>query len=372
MLGGDRPQQERTHLRTMKGYIPGAQPGPEAIKLNTNENPFPPSPRVMAALAKVEPRMLQRYPDPMANGFRDVAARIHGLDRDQVIATNGGDELLRLALTTFVDSGRAVGITTPSYGVYCVLSEVHQAPLSDAPLTDSWDIAADTAARWNADGAQLAFITNPHAPSGALFRIEAIERLADAFHGVLLIDEAYIDFVDPCLKHDPRELIAQHSNVLLLRTLSKGYSLAGLRIAYGLGAASLIRPILEKTKDSYNVDAIAQALGAVALNDGAHAKATWEHVRRERDRVSRDMQALGFSAEPSQTNFILVSPPESGSWGQASKLLKDLRDRGIYLRWFDEPRLRHQLRVSIGTAEENDALIQVLRETWASTATTRK
>ncbi len=358
---GSRSQWERAHLRDMKGYIPGTQPGPEAIKLNTNENPLPPSPRVIAALTGVSPRALQRYPDPMANGFRTAAARLHDLDRDQVIVANGGDELLRLALTTFVDPGRAVGIVTPSYGVYSVLSAIHEAPLSHAPLASDWSLTADTAARWNSDGVQLAFITNPHAPSGVLFALDSIERLIDAFRGVLLIDEAYVDFVDPVMKHDALELIRQHSNVLLLRTLSKGYALAGLRLGYGLGAVNLIRPMLEKTKDSYNVDVIAQALGIAALDDGAHAQSSWDYVREERIRLSRDLRELGFQVEPSQTNFILVSPPADGSLANAHDLLKYLERNGIYVRWFEEERLRDRLRISIGTKEENNALLDRLR-----------
>ncbi|MBR7653378.1 histidinol-phosphate transaminase [Brucella oryzae] len=344
----------------MSGYVPGTQAGPDTIKLNTNENPFPPSPAVMAALAEITPRALQRYPDPMANGFRDAVAQLHNLPRDQIIATNGGDELLRLAVTTFVEPGRAIGVVTPGYGVYSVLAEIHRAPLSQVHLDESWGLAPDTAARWNADGAQLALITNPHAPSGKLFALPALEQLAITFQGVLLIDEAYVDFVDPDLNYDATSLLARHSNVLLLRTLSKGYALAGLRLAYGLGSEILIKPMLEKTKDSYNVDAIAQALGVRALQDRAYAAASWDHVRQERERLTLKMRAMGFMVEPSQTNFLLVSPPINSEWDEAPKLQNTLESRNIYLRWFNEERLREQLRITIGTCEENDTLIQTL------------
>lgn len=359
--GPDRPLH-RAHLHRLKGYVPGAQPGPEAIKLNTNENPFPPSPEVMAALARVTPRLLQRYPDPMARSFREVAARLHNLGTDKIIATNGGDELLRLALTTFVDPGRAIGIVMPSYGVYSVLAALHQTPLSAVALTDNWDLPEDTARRWNADRAQLALLTNPHAPSGALFTLQTIERLAETFEGVLLIDEAYVDFVDPSVNYDATQLVARHSNVLLLRTLSKGYSLAGLRLAYGLGQTSLISPILEKTKDSYNVDIIAQLLGTAALRDTAYAKSTWDTVRLERKKLGSRLEEMGFHVGSSQTNFVLAELPKQSPWGSALDLQMTLQERNIYVRWFDEERLRGRLRISVGTAVENGTLLDTLRD----------
>jgi histidinol-phosphate aminotransferase len=287
------------------------------------------------------------------------------LDRDQVIATNGGDELLRLALTTFVDPGRSVGVVTPSYGVYSVMSAIHQAHLSCVPLTAEWGLAPDTAARWNSDGAPLALITNPHAPSGALFSLATIDRLAAEFQGVLLVDEAYIDFVDPDLKHDATPLIAKHSNLVLLRTLSKGYGLAGLRLAYGLGRTGLIRPMLTKTKDSYNVDAVAQALGKAAILDQQYASASWKHVRQERIRVTRGLEDLRFQVAPSQTNFILTSPL-SDVCLDAVSLYRELQKHGIYVRWFEDDRLGGSLRISIGNIDENNALLSCIGKLIAS------
>jgi histidinol-phosphate aminotransferase len=353
---------ERAHIRRMVGYVPGLQPAAGAIKLNTNENPFPPTPAVMARLADVLPLTLQRYPDPLANELRRVVARLHGIASDQVVATNGGDELLRLALTTFADPGRPIGIVTPSYGLYSILAALHRAPLSDVALDEAWRLPHQTASRWNADGAQLALLTNPHAPSGTLFPIAGIERLASSFKGVLLIDEAYVDFVDPTAGYDATRLVKRHPNVLLLRTLSKGYSLAGLRLAYGLGDASLIEPILGKTKDSYNVDAIAQLLGATALEDQAHARASWDAVRAERGRLSRDLLGLGLGVAPSQGNFLLVSVPEEGNRPDAHQVYTDLMQRSIYVRWFDADRLRDKLRITIGTQNENAVLVSALRE----------
>ena len=352
---------ERSHIARMSGYVSGTQPGEGAIKLNTNENPWPPSPRVMACLAGLTSRSLQRYPDPLASDFRLAAARRHGLLPDQVIATNGGDELLRLVLTTFVDPGRPVGVAAPSYGVYSVLAGIHRAPVSVVALTDAWQLPDDAADHWNSDGAQLVILTNPHAPSGKLEPIDAIDRLASALQGVLLIDEAYVDFVDPARSHVATKLIERHPNLLLLRTLSKGYSLAGLRLGYGLGDAALIAPMLGKTKDSYNVDAIAQTLGTVALDDGDHASASWQYVRDQRQLLALAIAELGFEVGASEANFLLVSVPVAPGWRDARDLHAKLERRRIYVRWFDEDRLRGRLRISIGTFEENQALISVIK-----------
>ena len=316
----------------------------------------------MARLADILPVTLQRYPDPSASAFRLAAARVHGLAPDQIVATNGGDELLRLALTTFADPGRPIGIVSPGYGLYSVLAAVHQSPLSEVPLTDTWQLPESTASRWNAAGAQLAVLTNPHAPSGALFPIATIERLAASFEGVLLIDEAYVDFVEPAAGCDTTKLLARCPNVLLLRTLSKGYSLAGLRFGYGLGDERLIKPILGKTKDSYNVDTIAQLLAASALDDQAYARASWEAVRKERATLSRHLRDIGFGVAPSQANFLLVSVPAHRPGSDATELYAKLMDRKIYVRWFDAARLRDKLRVTVGTPEENSALIRALRQ----------
>ncbi len=300
---------ERAHLRAVRGYVPGVQPRTRAIKLNTNENPYPPSRAVMARLAAITAETLQRYPDPTADAFRAVAAAVHRVTSDHVVVTNGGDELLRLALTTFLDPGRPLGVLTPGYGLYPVLAEIHQAPLSAVAFTGDWMIPEDTAEQWNAAGARLAIVTNPHAPSGVLAPLATLERLATAFRGVLVIDEAYVDFVDPALRHDAISLLPRHPNVLLLRTLSKGYSLAGLRLAYGLGDPQLVAPILGKTKDLYNVDVIAQALGFAALEDRAAAAASWALVREARSSLERDLISLGFACQPSQANFLLVTYP---------------------------------------------------------------
>jgi histidinol-phosphate aminotransferase len=210
--------------------------------------------------------------------------------------------------------------------------------------------------RWNAAGAPLAIMTNPHAPSGALASAAELHKLALTFRGVLLVDEAYVDFVDPEIGHETSTMVAAYPNVLLLRTLSKGYSLAGLRLAYGLGAAELVAPMLSKTKDSYNVDAIAQAVGTAALEDVRSAARSWEAVRHERRALDLALTAIGFLCSPSQANFLLATVPAVGQWHSAEKVYRFLMARRIFVRWFNEGGLRDKLRISIGTPEENQHL----------------
>jgi histidinol-phosphate aminotransferase len=356
-----RMTYERAHLKAMQGYTPGQQPDTPAIKLNTNENPYPPGPAVAHALSSFPLDMLQRYPDPLAGTFRASVARLHRLAPANVIATNGGDELLRLALTTFLDPGKPLGLLTPSYSLYSVLATIHGSPLASVPFGSDWSVPDDTAERWNAAGAPLAIMTNPHAPSGTLASAAELHQLALTFRGVLLVDEAYVDFVDPEIGHQTSTMVAACPNVLLLRTLSKGYSLAGLRLAYGLGAAELVAPILSKTKDSYNVDAIAQAVGTAALEDVQSAVGSWEAVRRERRALDLALSAIGLVCAPSQANFLLATVPAGGRWHGAENVYRSLMAQRIFVRWFDEAGLRDKLRISIGAPEENQRLVEALR-----------
>ena len=346
---------ERPGLRDTEGYVPGEQPV-GGVKLNTNENPYPPAPAVAEALTRFPVERLRRYPPPDAAPFRAAAARRHGLDPREVIATNGGDELLRLALTTYVEPGETVGIAPPTYSLYRVLIRLHGARAVELPLTGDWCISEGFAGALNRAGARLAFLVNPHAPSGRLFARSEVAAIAAEFEGVLLVDEAYVDFVDPAFGHDLIPLVREHPNVLLLRTLSKGYSLAGLRFGYGLGPAPLLEPMLTKTKDSFNVDALAQTLAAAAIESRAWAEDNWAKVRAERERLRTELAHLGLPTLPSETNFVLASVPS----GAAEALYQALKARDVHVRWFSEPRLADRLRISIGAPDENDRLLDAL------------
>src|SRR5690606_28775814 len=351
---------ERSNIQAMAGYTSGEQPdSPDVIKLNTNENPFPPGPGVARALAGLDAASLRRYPPPTAVRLRETIAACHGVAANNVIVTNGGDELLRLAVTTFVEEEEAIAFAEPSYSLYEVLANAHGCGILRFPLNEDWSLPEDFAAQLNASGAKLCFVVNPHAPSGRLTTVDELRALARAFRGVLVIDEAYVDFVDPALGHDCVPLLREFDNVLILRTFSKGYSLAGLRMAYGLGAASLIDPMQYKTKDSYNTDFIAQRLALAAVTDRAYAADTWRKVREQRALLTAVLGQLGLSTPPSQSNFLLATVPPPHN---AEALYQSLKDAGILVRWFRLPGLEDKLRITVGTADENARLISELQQ----------
>ena len=360
---------ERPSLRDISGYVPGEQPA-GGVKLNTNENPYPPPPAVAEVLARFPIERLRRYPPAAGDPFRAAAARLHGVDPNEIVATNGGDELLRLALATYVDPGEAVAIAPPTYSLYKVLIRLHGARPVELPLTEGWEMPDGFADALNRSGARLAFLVNPHAPSGRLFERDAIEAIAAGFAGVLLVDEAYVDFVDPAHGYDLVPAIREYPNLLVLRTLSKGYSLAGLRFGYGIGSAPLLEPMLTKTKDSYNVDALAAEVARAAIESRAWAADNWATVRAERERLRAGLARLGLPTLPSETNFVLATVPPGAvttaaagnASPDASALYRALKSRDIHVRWFGETRLADRLRITVGTPEENDRLLAVLAD----------
>jgi histidinol-phosphate aminotransferase len=356
---------ERTNIQAMTGYTSGEQPSDaQTIKLNTNENPYPPGPAVEQALRAVQVQSLRRYPPPTAAQLRESLARLHKVGNDNLVVTNGGDELLRLVLATFVEPanhlspGDSIGVADPSYSLYDVLAAAHGCGLKKYPLRSDWSLPQDFAAQLNADNVKLCFIVNPHAPSGHLTSVADVEKLARAFNGVLVLDEAYVDFVDPAQAHDCVPLTAKLDNVLILRTFSKGYSLAGLRMAYGIGARALIDPMQYKTKDSYNTDFIAQMLARAAIEDQAYAADTWRRVREQRTWLVTELESLGLETPPSQSNFLLatVAAPH-----QAAAVYQALKEAGILVRYFKLPGLEDKLRITVGAPHENRKLIDALK-----------
>ena len=351
---------ERENIRRMRGYAWGEQPLDANIcKLNTNENPYPPSPAVQRALSAFDAGALRTYPQPTADALRAALAERHGLALDNVLVANGGDEGLRMAITTFVEPGRPLGTAPPSYSLYPVLARVHDAPVAEAELTVDWLPPPDLARRMNAAGARLTCLPNPHAPSGCLFDAGYIRNLAGELDGVLLIDEAYADFVDPELGYDALSLLDGIDNLLILRSFSKGYSLAGLRLGYLLGQRGLIEPMLTKTRDSYNVNEFGQRLGLAAFLDREHAERTWAAVRAARERLAGELAALGLAAPPSQANFLLVVVPGAAPLS-AKELYLALKGSGILVRHFDTPRLKDRLRITVGTEDQNARLVAEL------------
>jgi len=347
----------RRNIEEMSGYTWGEQPEDASIiKLNTNENPYPPSPAVDAALKNLSATELRTYPQPTADRLRDMLAELHGVKRHNIVITHGGDEALRLAFTTFVEPGSPFGMAEPSYSLYPVLARIHGASIHEIALDDNWDLPRQFAHELNEAGANLACLVNPHAPSGVLLDSKRISQLANDFHGVLLIDEAYADFVDPALRHDIIRLVDAFDNLLVLRTFSKGYSLAGLRLGYLIGSHGLIEPMVTKTRDSYNVDHISQRLGEAALADRGYAEETWSRVRADRRVLREGLIEQGFQVGASQSNFLLAEVPLSSPC-TALEIYEGLKSRGVLVRYFDTPLLADKLRITVGTAEQNQTLL---------------
>jgi histidinol-phosphate aminotransferase len=345
----------RPNVLAAAGYIPGEQPADTTtIKLNTNENPYPPSPRVMEAIRAITPEQLRRYPNPNARPFREAAAKVHNLTPDHIMAFNGGDELLSVAIRAAAGEHDAVAYLEPSYSLYPVLTEMNGCraiKISYQIDGDHWQLPNDI----ESTPAKILLIVNPNAPSGHLDSLDRLAHIASRFKGLLVIDEAYVDFAP----HSALHLVREFPNVLLLRTMSKGYSLAGLRFGYAVGQPDLLRQ-LEKVRDSYPVDAIAIAAATAAIEDQPHARATWDKVKAERVRMTRELQSRGFAMPESHSNFLLATVPQNSV--PAKSLYESLKSRGILIRWWDLPRIADKLRITIGTPDQNNRLLAELKD----------
>jgi histidinol-phosphate aminotransferase len=340
----------RPNVERMTGYVPGEQPAPgeRVIKLNTNENPYPPSPRVMEAIRAFDPEGLRRYPNATADAFRDEAAKLHGVGRNQIVAGNGSDEILAMLVRAFVGPGQAIAWPDPTYSLYPVLADIQDARGIALPWAPGWQLPVDALL---ASGAQAIFFANPNAPSGTVVPPDTVRALARRFSGLVLVDEAYVDFAAT----DCVALVRELPNVVVSRTLSKGYSLCGLRLGYAIAAPDIVDRLM-KVKDSYNCHAIAITAGRAALEDQAHAAAGWQAVKRERERLTATLGERGWQVIPSQANFLLATVPG----GDAGALYRHLKQQGILVRFFDRPGLSDKLRITIGRPDENDALLAAL------------
>ena len=341
----------RSTVARMAGYTPGEQPKPgeAVIKLNTNENPYPPSPRVFDAIRNIGADALRRYPSPMAEDFRAVAARVHGVSPECILAGNGSDDILQIALRTYCGAGDVLASPDPTYSLYPVLAELADVTFVTVPWKPGWALPSDALL---ATGPRAIFFANPNAPSGTWVPPEEVSAMASRTDALVLIDEAYVDFaMGNCLG-----LLARHQNVVIARTLSKGYGLAGLRFGYGISHPSVIEQ-MAKVKDSYNCDAIAIAAACAALDDQAYAREHWALVRSERERVSAELARRGFSVIPSQGNFVLATTPGAA---YARPLYEAMKGRGVLVRFFEKPGLNDRLRITIGTPNENTAMLAAL------------
>jgi histidinol-phosphate aminotransferase len=350
----------RDNIEKMKGYEPGFQPpadllrkceaaGASVIKLNTNENPYPPSPAVLKAIIEIGAEQLRRYPDPMGNAFREAAGKINGVEPDWIMCCNGGDELLKMAFTAFCDRRRAVAYPVPTYSLYPVLANIQNCRKVEVPFDEEFNLPA----RLVRVKAALTIVCNPNAPSGTLISAEELAELAAENEGVLLIDEAYVDFAEKtCV-----ELVKQFENVIILRSLSKGYSLAGLRFGYAIARPAMLDGLL-KVKDSYNADAIAIAAATAAINDRDYFKQTVDKIKAERSRLTEKLKESGFEMPESSSNFVFAEHQKC----KAKVIFDKLVERNIYVRYWDLPGIDNKLRISVGTPEQNNTLLSALKE----------
>ncbi|MHC4087192.1 MAG: histidinol-phosphate transaminase [Planctomycetota bacterium] len=340
----------RENIEKAKGYQPGFQPKQsDVLKLNTNENPYPPSPVVMKVLAEFDAEKLRRYPDPIGNEFRQAVAKLHSLSPDHIMCCNGGDELLTLVLRAFCDENRPVAYPVPTYSLYTVLANLQNSNAIEVPFDSDFNLPPKLAAA----GAALNIVCNPNAPSATFISVSELASLADELKGVLLIDEAYVDFADDnCVN-----LVNDFDNVIILRSMSKGYGLAGLRFGYALAPPPLIAGLM-KVKDSYNVNAIAVALATAAIKDQKYFKENVETIKEQRKRLTEQLRALKFDVPESCTNFLLAKSKE----GKAGEIYDKLVQRNIFVRYFDLPALSDKLRITVGTGEQNEKLVSALKE----------
>lgn len=341
------PTFVRETVRAMRGYTPGEQPsaGARVVKLNTNENPFPPSPKVMDAIRELDSESLRRYPTPRADRFRHAAATLLGVSPENIICGNGSDDILTIAMRTFVPPGGSIASPDPTYSLYTVLSQLQDARHSRIAWRDGWHLPADELLASDADAI---FLANPNAPSGTVVPASEIEAMAVKFGRLVLVDEAYVDFTD----HSCVDLVRRHANIVVSRTLSKGYGLAGLRFGYAVAQEQVIDQML-KVKDSYNCDALSIIAATAAIEDQTYAKSVWSRIREERERLTAELRKLGFAVIPSHGNFVLAGVP--GGNGRA--FYEGLRQQGILVRFFDAPGLQDKIRISVGSSHENAALV---------------
>ncbi len=341
----------RPEIEAMQGYVPGEQPqAGKFIKLNTNENPYPASPAVRQAIVGVLERGLARYPDPMATAFRRRAAEVLKVDPDWILCGNGSDDILTIVTRALVGQGQWLRLPYPSYVLYKTLARLQGADGEEVHFQPDWSLADDFAAPRR--DLRLAFLPNPNSPSGTVLPAERILELADRLPCPLLVDEAYVDFAaDNCLR-----LVAQNEKIMVSRTLSKSYALAGLRFGFLVAQPQIIEQLV-KVKDSYNCDALSIAAATAAIDDQAWLAENRAKVLATRDRLTRGMRELGFASVPSQANFVWNPHPGL----PVRPLYERLKSQQVLVRYMDYAGWGDGLRISVGSDDQIDACLGLLR-----------
>lgn len=347
------PRFLKPALAGFEPYKPGKQPqdGEEWVKLNTNEAPLPPSPRVVKALRQASGGPLHLYPDPMAAPARRAIARALGVSPEMVAVGNGGDEVIAMCVRAFAGAGQTVAYPTPTYPLFDPLCRMHEVLRSEHPLNSDWGLPGGFAA----DPAPLKFLVNPNSPTGTWVDRASVEAVVAGSAGVVALDEAYVDFAP----ESRLDLVTEGAaNLLLLRSFSKSYALAGLRLGYAVGHPDLIEA-LDVVKDSYNVDRLAIAAAVAAIEDSEHHTALVDQVVAERAWLSSELRERGFEVAPSAANFVFCRPPRAVSGGDVDAALEQRR---VLVRRYDRAPIAGWLRVTVGTRPQHRALLAALEE----------
>ncbi len=345
------PSFFRPAIEALEAYTPGEQPqAGKFIKLNTNENPYPCSPDVVRAIETALRAGLQRYPDPLANAFRVRAAQLLGVEPDWILCGNGSDDILTIVTRAFVGEGQCLRLPYPSYVLYKTLAGIQGARAEEVRFRDDWSLPPDFAkAR---DDLRLVMLPNPNSPSGTCIPPEAVLQLAEQLPCPLLVDEAYVDFAEQnCI-----DLVARCEKILVSRTLSKSYALAGLRFGYVVAQPSIIAG-LAKVKDSYNCDTLSIAGATAAIHDQAWLADTRAKIIATRQRLCQQLATLGFQVVPSQANFVWCAHNAT----PVRPLYEKLKQQRILVRYMDYPGWGDGLRITVGTDSQIDALLAILQ-----------
>ncbi len=344
----------RPAIAAMNGYVPGFQPDDVAswIKLNTNENPYPPSPKVVEALLSeigTDGASLRTYPSASSQKLREAAAELYGFDPSWIIMANGSDEVLNNLIRACAGQGQEIGYVHPSYSYYSTLAEIQGADVRTYGLTESFRIETFPEQYHG----KVFFLTTPNSPLGFAFAPEYIEELAQNCGGLLVIDEAYADFAD----WNALELVKKYENVVVTRTLSKSYALAGMRLGLAIARPEIIAA-LDKIRDHYNLDRLAQTACVAALKDQTYFRESRRRIIATREWFTAKLTAIGYSVIPSQGNFVFATPPDKNG----KRVYDALFERKILVRLLSDPLLAHGLRISIGTREEMEQTYAALSE----------
>jgi histidinol-phosphate aminotransferase len=339
----------RPNIRAMSGYTPGEQPTDwQFIKLNTNENPYPPSPKVFDAIrAALTGDRLRKYPDPSGKAFRETAGRVLGVDPDAILIGNGSDDDLTILTRCFVPEGGLIVSPTPSYLLYKTLADIQGARYQSVPFTPDWKLPAP----WPVRGASMTFLANPNSPSGTMLGRADLERWVDQVGGPVVLDEAYVDFAEGHALY-----LTKKPNVIVTRSFSKSYALAGIRFGFAVADPAVIRQ-LTKVKDSYNCDVLSLAAAIAAIEDQGYLRQSRDKIIATRQRMTAELRRLGFEVTPSQANFVWCRRSDP----LVSAIYEGLKKRMILVRLMRYDGYGEGLRISVGSDAEVDRLLEELR-----------